>query len=66
MLCLSNQDLFVNINDFCLKNERHKVAENDKLLFIERHPVEKYMAHDYDYVPLIPILSELFLNYTFC
>lgn len=39
---------------------RHKVAENDKLLFIERHPVEKYMAHDYDYVPLIPILSELY------
>lgn len=32
---------------------------NDKLLFIERHPVEKYMAHDYDYVPLIPI-SELY------
>lgn len=32
---------------------------NDKLLFIERHPVEKYMAHDYDYVPLIHI-SELY------
>lgn len=32
---------------------------NDKLLFIERHPVKKYMAHDYDYVPLIHI-SELY------